>query len=262
MSQDIYRQIVKLQASAEDFVLVTVVSMAGSAPQEPGAKMLVTKASSERPLSGTVGGGKLEWFALKQALSLLNDPDHPSTLHVSLNLQTDLGMTCGGVVQLFFEKHLANAWEVAVFGAGHVAQSLIPVLLTLDCRLHCFDDRPEWLNQLPDSPRLNKHLLSDWSAPVTGLSAACFLISVTQGHCEDLAILSQLLKERKPPYVGIIGSDSKAARIRKQLRQSGVSEQLVEGIHCPIGLSVGQDIPAEIAISIAAQLLQVKDQLD
>jgi xanthine dehydrogenase accessory factor len=260
MKKSIYPQLMTLLDDRIDCVLVTVVEMTGSSPQEPGAKMLVTAERSDKPRHGTVGGGQLEWFALQQASELLADQEVPDTRLVTLNLQSDLGMTCGGRVQLFFERHLATGWEIAVLGAGHVAQALIPLLLTLECRVHCFDDRSHWLDQLTDHPSLHKHLLSDWEQPVSGLTSGCYVISVTQGHCQDLQILSRLLQDQQPPYVGIIGSDSKAVRMRKQLLEAGVSEAIVTAIHCPIGLPVGLDTPTEIAISIAAQLLQIRDQ--
>jgi xanthine dehydrogenase accessory factor len=260
MKPSIHQHLMALHDSGMDCVLVTVVEMTGSSPQEPGAKMLVTAERTAKPRHGTVGGGQLEWFALQQAAELLNDPKLPDTRLLSLNLQTDLGMNCGGRVQLFFERYLATGWEIAVLGAGHVAQALIPLLLTLDCRVHCFDDRPHWLDQLADHPALHKHLLNDWDHPLTGLTDNCFVISVTQGHCQDVQILSALLQQQQPPYVGVIGSDSKAVRMRKQLREAGVEASVVDAIHCPIGMPVGQDTPAEIAISIAAQLLQIRDQ--
>ncbi len=241
-----------------NFVSVVIVDMQGSAPQEPGSKMLVTASCTDSPLEGTIGGGKLELFAIEQAKLMLAQRGS-STQTMTLNLQTDVGMTCGGVVQLFFEAYHHDQWHIAVFGAGHVAQALIPLLLTLSCRVHCFDERKKWMDQLPDSPALQKIHEPASSDNLKNLPPDCYFISVTQGHCEDAKILAQLLQVRTPPYVGVIGSDSKAVLLKKELKQMGIDAQSVENIHCPIGMPIGDDIPAEIAISIVAQLLAVRD---
>ncbi len=242
-----------------NFVSVVIVDMQGSAPQEPGAKMLVTANCTDSPLEGTIGGGKLELFAIEQAKQMLAQSG-TTTQTMTLNLQTDVGMTCGGVVQLYFEAYHHDQWHIAVFGAGHVAQALIPLLLTISCRVHCYDERKQWMDQLPDSPALHKINRSATAENLKNLPPDCYFISVTQGHCEDAKILAQLLQDRKPPYVGVIGSDSKAVLLKKQLIQMGVDPKSAESIHCPIGMPIGDDIPAEIAISIVAQLLAVRDR--
>lgn len=244
-----------------DFVSVVIVDMKGSAPQEPGAKMLVTAASTISPHEGTIGGGKLELFAIDHALKLLKNHDQNTTETLTLNLQTDIGMTCGGVVQLFFESYRHDQWRIAVFGAGHVAQALIPILLTLSCEVHCIDERKEWLEKLPQHKALTIHQQNNLEEVVKILPNNCFIVSVTQGHCEDVKIILALLANRVPPYMGVIGSDSKAAILKKELKTAGVESHIIEQIHCPIGLSFGQDIPSEIAISITAQLLAHRDMV-
>ncbi|MGJ8663623.1 MAG: xanthine dehydrogenase accessory protein XdhC, partial [Marinicella sp.] len=237
---------------------VVIVDMQGSAPQEPGAKMLVTAACTDSPIEGTVGGGKLELFAIEHAKKLLAGDVKNATETLTLNLQSDIGMTCGGVVQLFFEACHHDHWHIAVFGAGHVAQALIPLLLTLSCQVHCLDNRTEWLEKLPDSPALNK-IDASLTGNIDQLPTNSYIISVTQGHCEDVKIIAALLKTRTPPFMGIIGSDSKAVLLKKELKALGIEQTIIDQIHCPIGLPIGDDIPAEIAISIVAQLLQFRD---
>ena len=253
-----HQHVQQLIESHTDFVSVVIIDIKGSAPQEPGAKMLVTADSTNSPFEGTIGGGKLELWVIKHAQKMLA-AKHNDTQTITLNLQSDVGMTCGGVVQLFFEAYHHDHWHIAVFGAGHVAQALVPLLLTLSCRVHCFDTRSNWLAKLPEHPALNKVKLEHWSAVSNQLPESCYLVSVTQGHCEDVDIMAKLLSERKPPYVGIIGSDSKAVLLKKELKAQGLDATLVDAIHCPIGLSLGDDIPAEIAVSITAQLLQHRD---
>ncbi len=257
-----HQNIQQLIASHVNFVSVVIIGMQGSAPQEPGAKMLVTADSVDSPFEGTIGGGKLELFAIDHAKKLLDDKNAFNTETLSLNLQTDIGMTCGGVVQVFFEVYRHDQWNIAVFGAGHVAQALIPLLLTLSCQVHCIDNRKPWLNQLPSHPALTVIDSDNITSVVKQLPKNCFVVSVTQGHCEDVKIIEQLLNDRTPPYIGIIGSDSKSVLLKKELHETGISTDLTKQIHCPIGLPFGDDIPAEIAISIVAQLLTARDQLN
>ena len=242
-----------------DFVSVVVTDMQGSAPQEPGAKMLVTADCTDSPVEGTIGGGKLELFAIEQAKLLLSSKQQNTTQTMQLNLQKDIGMTCGGIVDLFFETYHHDHWNIAVFGAGHVAQALIPVLLTLSCQVHCVDNRSEWINKLPESPALIKITTDHLDEAIEQLPENSYIVSVTQGHCEDVKIIATLLKTRTPPFMGIIGSDSKAVLLKKELKDLGVDPSVIEQIHCPIGLPFGDDIPAEIAISIVAQLISIRD---
>jgi len=254
-----HQSIQQLISQHVNFVSVVITAMQGSAPQEPGAKMLVTAASIDSPFEGTIGGGKLERFAIAHAKKLLHAGDTNCTETLSLNLQSDIGMTCGGVVQVFFEVYRHDQWNIAVFGAGHVAQALIPLLLTLSCQVHCIDNRADWINKLPQHPALHVINNNDLQAVIQQLPENCYIVSVTQGHCEDVKIIEHIVADRTPPYIGIIGSDSKATLLKKELQAVGVPRAITDRIQCPIGLPFGQDIPAEIAISIAAQLIQFRD---
>ncbi len=253
-----HQQIQKLSEHSIDFVSIQIIDIKGSAPQVVGAKMLVTEDCNNSPYSGTVGGGKLELFSIEHAKKLLAADNQQATDNLSLNLQKDISMTCGGVVQLFFEVYRHNSWNIAVFGAGHIAQALIPILLTLNCKIQCFDSRAEWLEKLPDSPALTKTRLDELPDAIAQIPTDSYIISVTRGHSEDVKIVEKLFQDRTPPFIGIIGSKSKAVAIKKQLKTLGIKQNQLEQIRCPVGLSIGENIPNEIAISITAQLLQLK----
>ena len=246
----------RLQNDGTPFCCVTLVDSVGSAPADQGAKILVTCAGLT---AGTVGGGKVEARALSQAQEMLG-AGATSPLFAQWNLQTDLGMTCGGVVRLFFEPFNVARWPIAVFGAGHVAQALIPVLLPLDCGLTCLDTRADWLDRLPADPKLRRICTDDLAAQVEELPANTFVVLMTMGHATDLPILRQLLV-RSFPYIGVIGSKSKAAALRKTLLKDGFSLEECARFFCPIGLPIGTNHTHEIAISIAAQLIQRRDTL-
>jgi xanthine dehydrogenase accessory factor len=236
------------------FVTITLVNARGSSPQDVGARALV---GAEGLLFGTVGGGKIETRAIAHAIELLkSDTKHDFK---DWNLQTDIGMTCGGVVSLFFEIYRPiDTWQVAVFGAGHVAQALVPLLLTLDCDVVCIDPRAEWLDRLPKGPRLTKIQLQNMKEALATLSPGAYVTSVTMGHAFDLPILEEALKAHQFPYIGAIGSASKAVVLRRDLKERGIDDERVKSFFCPIGEDLGTNDPAEIAVSIVAQLLRIK----
>jgi xanthine dehydrogenase accessory factor len=241
------------------FVSVTMVDVIGSAPQDCGAKMLVTK---EGLYFGTVGGGKVEKKAIEEALRLLLDTNAEKSAHfVQWSLTRDVGMTCGGGVKLFFETYRVNTWKIVVFGAGHVANALINLLINLDCQITCVDPRQEWLGKLPTSPKLVKILAAEMPLEVAKLNKHSFVILMSMGHSTDKPILLEILRTRKFPYVGVIGSKAKAVRLKKDVIEAGLSAELNACYRCPIGLAIGSNHPWEIAVSVAAQLIEERDRI-
>ncbi|MCH7918143.1 MAG: xanthine dehydrogenase accessory protein XdhC [Planctomycetes bacterium] len=240
-------------------VSVIMVDATGSTPQDRGSKMLVTQAGLH---FGTVGGGRVEFRAIETAQAMLAEHNpNQVTQFVEWNLQKDIGMTCGGVVKLYFEVFNVHPWIIAVFGAGHVAGVLIPMLLNLDCQVTCLDTRQEWLDKLPASIKLRAVHSGDLPGEVEATPQDAFVLLMTQGHATDRPILQKLLERGKQPYLGVIGSKSKAAVLRRELKEAGLSRDKCERFTCPVGLSIGSNLPYEIAISITAQLLEVRDRV-
>lgn len=253
---DLLRRSAELADSGEAFVVVTLIEAAGSTPADAGAKMLVTAAGLD---AGTVGGGRVEAKAIGLAQQML--AERAACRSVDWSLKADVGMTCGGRVRLFFEPIGVATWPIVVFGAGHVTQALAELLVKLPCQLTCIDPRGDWLARLPagvrrvetDDPpaeveKLVQHLPDD-----------AMVLCMTRGHSTDLPVLEAIFKSgREFPYLGAIGSRAKAAVLRKELLAAGVPEERI-AFHCPIGLPIGSNHPAEIAVSIAAQLLEARD---
>lgn len=254
----IYEELTTLEREETAFVLVVMVDGRGSTPQDPGAKMLVTAAGRH---CGTVGGGRIEAKALGVAAEMLASGSTRPRF-ASWTLKGDVGMTCGGAVRLYFEPHPAGGpWTIAVFGAGHVAQALLPVILPLPCAVVCCDPRAEWLEKLPRARNLRTVRRDDPASLVPELPDGAFVLCLTQGHQTDRPILKRALSERSFPFVGVIGSDSKAAVLRRDLVADGVPAKNAAKFHCPVGLDFGSNHPHEIALSIAAQLLRERDAL-
>ncbi len=249
-----------LVESGETFVSITLVLPEGHVPQDIGAKLIVTKSGIH---CGTVGGGRLEARAIEHAQKILdsiaNKTHDLKPELIRYDLKADLGMVCGGMASLFYEVFANKLWTIAVFGAGHVAQATVPVLAKISNNVVCIDTRKEWLDKIPNMPSITKILSDDLASATRTLPDDTFFVLMTQGHATDLPIALAVLKHRTPPYLGVIGSLPKSRTLKAALLQAGISESNVNLIKCPIGLAIGSNDPQEIAISIAAELLQMRD---
>lgn len=253
----------ELMDKGEEFAVVQIVEVRGSAPQDIGARAIIHRGQI---YFGTIGGGKLEAFALKAVKEAHTSQDENSKL-IKVNLQNDIGMTCGGEVSLFFEfigpKHKL---KINIFGAGHVSQELNWVLSRLDCEVVTIDHREEWLNKLkPLETKIIK--VEQYEDYVPQCDPGSFVVVMTMGHSTDLPVLKCLLERKSShpesfPYIGVIGSEIKAKGLKKTLLEEGLSPELVGNLKCPIGMKFGNNSPSEIAISIAAEILQERDLME
>lgn len=256
--EDFLSALNKAKQGTKNFVVVTMVKQIGSSPQDVGARAIVTP---DGLIYGTVGGGKVENRAIQEAQKMLQEKRHHEL--VDWNLQKDIGMTCGGVVSFFFELfEVDHPFHVAVFGAGHIAQEFVPLLLKLDCRVSCFDSRQDWLDKLPASYKLKTLCTENMADEVAKLPENSYVTIMTMGHGTDLPILTTTMKQRSRfSYVGNIGSDQKHVRLKNDLREAGIDDATIARFHCPMGESFGSNSPVEIAFSIIAQLLRTKDEI-
>ncbi len=257
----------ELTESATAFVVATMIACRGHVPQDVGAKAIITANGLHQ---GTVGGGKIEARVIEYARALLKKTSDLTLKQgapelrlykpevVTWNLTTDIGMTCGGEVTFLFETHDSKRRHVALFGAGHVAQALVRTLANLDFHVTCIDSRPEWIARLPASRKLTSVVSDDLPSSVASFEADSYFVVMTQGHATDLPVLQKIF-ELHPgaQYVGVMGSDVKARKMRHDLLERGIKATLVEKLRSPIGLPIGSNQPFEIAISVVAELLQV-----
>lgn len=249
--------LLRLKSTGTPLVVVTMTGSRGGAPQDAGARMIV---GPEGILFGTVGGGKIERHCLTVAQELMRSPERVAAQSFTWNLQRDIGMTCGGEVTMFFEVERAQEeWRILIFGAGHISQELTRALLRLNCAVSVVDGREEWLAKLPESPRLTKIRTDDMKAVLDRFDDKVFVACMTMGHATDAPILHKALAQRRFAYLGVIGSDTKRLRLERDLRELGISAERAKEFFCPMGEPIGNNSPAEIAISILAQMLRVRD---
>ena len=155
----------------------------------------------------------------------------------------------------YYVEPLTTAGFVYVFGGGHVAQELVPVLARVGFAPVIFEDRPDFARKdlFPEAANTIVGSFSNISASVA-ITPDDSVVIMTRGHQADFEVLRQALLTRAN-YVGVIGSRSKIATTNKRLLEAGIPEAELMRIHAPIGLPILAETPAEIAISIAAELI-------
>ncbi len=258
LERSFIRQIESLRREGIPFCVATIVDARGSIPQIIGARAIFTR---EGLAHGTVGGGTLEATCQKKAAELLEGDKAARTEFERYNLQKDLGMTCGGELALFFEVYRQElTWNIVIFGAGHVAQTLCRFLVELDCRVVCVDTRAEWLERLPRNDKLETCCVGNYCDGIDRIVPGADVILMTMGHGSDVPILKAIENRRMSiAHLGVIGSDAKSEIIRKQLAQDGLPREFIDRIVCPLGDKVGNNTPAEISIGIVSQLLRLRN---
>jgi len=251
---DIFEEITRIRRGGTEAALATVVGGEKGTPGRAGFRMLVYP---DGKISGTVGGGLLEAKVREEALRCLRDKK-PQLLEFTLDEESaeGIGMLCGGKVKVFVEPILGNP-TVYVFGGGHIAVPLAQFGKALEFRVVVVDDREQFANK-ERFPLADDVKVGDFEAVTRSITFGekdCAVI-ITRGHEHDETVLREcLLKARLPAYIGMIGSREKIARTYSHLKECGVSSQLLARVRAPIGLDIGARTPAEIALSIMAEIV-------
>ena len=255
-------------------VLVSIAATQGSTPREAGAWMAVHAGH----LVGSIGGGNLEWQAIRIARELLAAAPQPDDLAPPtrrLALGPSLGQCCGGVAELRFEplagpalaRRLARLeparTPVALFGAGHVGHALVRALEPLPFAVHWLDSRDEiFPADLP--PQVRAEQSDPVERAVDSLAPASRVLIMSHSHAEDFELVAACLRRQRERgdlgLIGLIGSDTKWAGFRQRLVVRGCTDAELAQVRCPIGLpGIAGKQPAVIAASVAAQLLMSRE---
>ncbi|MGB1236645.1 MAG: xanthine dehydrogenase accessory protein XdhC [Pseudomonadales bacterium] len=233
----------------EAAVLITVLSDKGSTPRDAGAKMLVTAQQQ----FDTVGGGHLEFKAIALAREMIAQrAEQPHTERYSLG--ATLGQCCGGATQLLFEPLHCAQPTVVVFGAGHVAKALLPLLAQLPLTLRWVDQRAQQFDAVVPSG-VEQLVCETPEQVVEEQLAGTYYLVMTHNHQLDLRLSKAILSRGDAAYFGLIGSHTKRIKFEHRLRARGFTQLQLEQMICPVGLDNSGKLPIEIAVSIAAQLI-------
>ena len=253
---DIYLKIQELRTNRRPSALVTVVKTKGSVPREAGSKMIVEADGS---IFGSIGGSSVEALVIEEARAVIHNGKPRFVSHDLYDKSgKDTGMLCGGKMDFFIEP-LNSAERLYIFGGGHVGYHLARMAGMVGFEYVVIDDRPEFANseRFPQAAQCIVEAPAKMAAQLD-LGADDYVVIVTPGHAHDYDVLKNLI--RKPArYIGLIASKVKRRDIYTKLKQDdGITDSELERVHCPIGLPIKAETPEEIAVSILAELIQVR----
>jgi xanthine dehydrogenase accessory factor len=164
---------------------------------------------------------------------------------------------CGGNISVFIEP-VAPSEKVYIFGAGHIALYLSKMAVMTGFKVIIIDDREEYANR-ERFPEVHNIIVSDFKSAFEKLEIEdnSYIVIVTKGHVFDEVVL-ECACGTNARYIGMIGSKTKIQHLFSNLRQNGVDDKKLAGVHAPIGLDIGSQTPSEIAVSILAEMIQVR----
>jgi xanthine dehydrogenase accessory factor len=231
--------------------LATVIERHGSTPSTPGQKLF---AAEDGTCVGTVGGGAVEREVLGslQAMIAADGAHHEVR---SFQLGAELGMCCGGRVEVFLEP-IEAVVPCLIVGGGHVATALAPLLVRLGFSVTVVDEREDWGAE----GRLEgvRCIVGDFDDPSCALDADAAprtaVLVMTHDHGLDQRAIEWALS-RSAGFVGGVGSRAKAKRTRDRLLAKGFAETDLARVRMPLGVDVGARLPDEIAVAIAAEMV-------
>ncbi len=232
--------------------LCIVTSVSGSTPGKTGAKMIVFGDGS---IEGTVGGGGIEKQVIADALNVIQTQ---TSFYKEYNLQSDLSMTCGGVICVYIEPILKPA-KLYIFGAGHVGKYVARYAPDMGFETSLID----WRNDIFENPENIRYtqVCKPYLDAISDISfnSDTYCVIVTPNHEKDEEVLAAV-GNKSTAYVGLIGSKRKIETLKKLfLQENLLTQEELERVDMPIGIKFKAITPPEIAVSIVAKLIDVKN---
>ena len=253
MNDRLFEELITARRSRVACAVVTIAATSGSVPREPGSKMIVY---ADGKMSGTIGGGKFEALVRDEARAAIRGK---KPLLKSYTLREDemcsFGAVCGGDATVLIEPQVFNE-AIFLIGAGHCARAIAK--LGIDCGLFvaAIDDRADLLAELPEAVT---RISSSPAKFIRGRkwSSDEALVIVSRNYEIDRDALRAALEAGGAGYIGMIGSQRKVQKVFQQLLKKGMTKQALTKVYAPLGLDIGADSPAEIAVSALAEILRV-----
>ena len=176
---------------------------------------------------------------------------------------TDCTVAPGPGATAYIER-LVPQPRLLIFGAGHIGAALARVVHTLDLfHVEVTDDRDSSLQTLAEDGVMTHNLAPGFTGALPTIDHRTYIVIVTRSHATDFTVLQHVLRrDALPKYIGVIGSRNKKREVFARLRAAGVANERIARVTMPIGLRIGGKSPSEIAVSILAQLVRVKNGLE
>jgi xanthine dehydrogenase accessory factor len=250
---DFHGRVARLIEEGRRFATARLLDVRGSVPQRPGAGMIVFPDGA---IEGTIGGGRFEATAILDAVRLLETGAAIEVKEYALTRE-DLRMYCAGRARVLLEAH-EPAPELVIFGGGHVGEALGRLAAAARLfRTTLVDDRAPYAAR-ERHPSVDRVVLTDalYRENLPPFGAWTYAAIVTRCHDVDKAVLKRLCGE-DVAYVGMIGSESKARTILRELEDDGVPRERLARVRTPIGLPLGRTKePGAVAVSILAEVVK------
>lgn len=252
--EQVLEAVLGLLRSGEPGCLLTLIEVRGSTPREAGVRMLLRANGST---VGTIGGGPMEGAALRDARQALAEGKSRTGYYSLLGeSSTNLGV-CGGDARVFIEV-LEPKPTLLIAGAGHVGQPLARFGQQLGFHVVVADDRAEFAT-VDRFPGIDEMIVGPYEELSQRVEAGphTYLVIATRGHEFDEVVLRQFL-DSPAAYIGMIGSRRKVREVFDRLLAQGVERSKLARVFAPVGLRTGGQTPAEIAVSILAEIIAVR----
>jgi xanthine dehydrogenase accessory factor len=253
---DIYDQLKQLRDKNMPAALVTVIATKGSTPRDTGTKMIIC---GDGKVFGTIGGSAVEAIVIEEARECLKKNLTKKVWHdLDDKNNADTGMICGGKMEFFIEP-LMTAPHLFIFGGGHVALPLSRFASMVGFSYTIVEDRQDFasIERFPNANEIIRVTSEEIDQKIK-ISASDYIAIVSRSHELDFLALKKTLKHDFK-YLGLIASKIKKKQIFARLKEEGFKESAINRIHSPIGLDISAQTPEEIAISIVAELIQIKN---
>jgi xanthine dehydrogenase accessory factor len=232
--------------------LITVTKCLGSTPCVVSSRMIVV---NQKEIYGTVGGGKLEFLAIDEAIIAINEN---RIIELLFTLGPEFEQCCGGQVELIIEP-MNQSPELFLFGAGHIGIEICKLLEDTPFQVNLIDSRKDWFQniEIPQSTKTVSVNDNDFKTFKDAVKWGdnCYVLVLTHDHKIDFDVIAMAIKQ-DTKYLGLIGSKTKKIRFNNMLINELLIQEGMTNVVCPIGLDLGGNSPKEIAISVVAQLLQ------
>lgn len=272
-SKNILKKAINLLNENKEIEIIKIVKSFGSSPRTSDALMIIYNENKEEKNIGTIGGGLLEFKAIKDGFEYLNKKESASKVY---NLKPEeyggIGMICGGSVEInflylnsveginavnkFLDEEFSKENLVYIFGGGHVSLDLVDLLYKIGFKCIVIDDREEFANK-DRFPNAFQIFVEDYDKifEKINITKNDYVVIVTRGHIYDYTVEKNALKT-DAVYIGMIGSKNKIKNLHDKLKsEDGYNNETISRVNAPIGLQIGAETTEEIAVSIAAELI-------
>ncbi|WP_051569191.1 XdhC family protein [Alkaliphilus transvaalensis] len=246
----------ELSKHRKAFIMATVVEAKGSAPAKSGSKLIYTE---DKELFGTVGGGLVEAKVLEEAERALQNKENKILEYNLTKTEKGIGMNCGGSVKVFLEVFLPQ-YRLLLCGGGHVGYEIAKLASQLKIETLLLEERSHIATE-ERFPSVCRRIVRDHYQEALAeieIDEYTLIAIVTKGSSTDEVVLEGVINS-PAPYIGMMGSQRKKLEILKSMELKGYDRELLEKVHCPIGLDLKAITPEEIALSVIAEMVAVKN---